>query len=114
MAMILLEKSQNAPIDEIFNVGRGEEVKDIRVFDSVIDSMEEYCRTNQNADLKAKVAAVREPIFQAVRPGEVIHSSVSSEKAKAYMGWRPETTFDKGVYQTVKSYLEERLAMDSK
>ncbi len=69
--------------DAIVNLGRGREISDLAVFDTI-----------------AKVMRFqRKPIYAAFREGEVLRSALDVRQAKKILGWRPKMEFKKGVRQ---------------
>lgn len=45
-----------------------------------------------------------EPIYEKARPGDIRHSSLANEEAKALLGWTPDYDFKAGLQQTVEYY----------
>ncbi|NOY64454.1 MAG: dTDP-glucose 4,6-dehydratase [Nitrospirae bacterium] len=93
---------------EIYNVGAGNERRNIEVVKKVIALMglnEEYIE------------------FVPDRPGHDYRYSIDSEKIKKQLGWAPEVDFEEGIRRTVKWYkenewwwrpLKERLSQESR
>ena len=79
-------KSIKAPSGTIYNVGTGEET-------SVNDTLELF---SQIFDKKIN------PVFQSLRKGEIIKSSVNFQRIKKEFSWRPMYDFKKGIRKTVE------------
>lgn len=45
-----------------------------------------------------------EPVYKKARAGEIRHSSLANEEAKALLGWTPDYDFKAGLKQTVEYY----------
>ncbi|MCX8033046.1 MAG: NAD-dependent epimerase/dehydratase family protein [Thermoleophilia bacterium] len=78
----------NGPSGGIYNLGRGIEVSDLEIFETVRDAV--------GVDI--------EPIFAPVRPGEVNHIALDARKAERELGWRWKVDLVEGVNQTVQYY----------
>ncbi len=77
---------------EVFNLGWGEEIKDIEVFEAVRDAL-----------------GVRvEPRYALKRPGELDRIALDSRKAKRLLGWSPRVSFQQGIPLTT-AYYRKRL-----
>ena len=72
----------------IYNLGRGIEVTDLEVFETV----------------RAAVGSKIEPVFAEVRPGEVEHISLDASKAERELNWRAETELADGIRAAVDYY----------
>jgi UDP-glucose 4-epimerase len=90
--MTVFEKQQKEKVDEAFNVGTSVATQTSDVFKNVLSSMK-----NQTQ--------IKEPKHASLRPGELEKSCLDISKLKK-LGWNPAWTFEKGVSQTVKAYLE--------
>ena len=78
-----------------FNLGWGEEVTDLEVFEAVCTA------------IRSRV----EPIFDLKRPGEIDHISLDATRAKTILGWQPRIEFREGVTRT-GSYWKEKLGVN--
>ncbi|PIR98265.1 MAG: UDP-glucose 4-epimerase [Candidatus Colwellbacteria bacterium CG10_big_fil_rev_8_21_14_0_10_42_22] len=67
--------------NNIFNIGRGVEVSDSQVFETVAKAV------NFN----------EKPKFEPVRSGEVLRISLDAKRAKEELGWEPKINFEEGV-----------------
>ncbi len=75
--VLALRKGSNA----IYNLGHGKGIADREVFSTVA---QHFPRAKQ-------------PLLKPVRAGEVMHTYVSSAKAKRELGWKPKWKFNAGV-----------------
>ena len=73
---------------EVINVGAGSRV-------TVNTLWETFCR----------VAGRRlDPVYSPPRSGDILHSSLSPEKARRELAWQPETSLDKGLEDTLAGF----------
>jgi UDP-glucose 4-epimerase len=70
----------------IVNIGSGIGTSDRQVYDAVA----------------AAVGTKLQPIYTAVRPGEVEHIYLNAARANKILGWKPGVPFPEGVYRTVE------------
>jgi UDP-glucose 4-epimerase len=75
----------------VFNLGRGIEVTDLEVFESVQEAV--------GSDIT--------PLFAAVRPGEVEHIALDASKAERELGWKWKVDLIEGIAEAVKYYRAE-------
>ena len=71
-----------------YNLGRGIEISDLEVFESVREA----------------VGSEIEPAFAPVRPGEVEHIALDASKAERDLGWRWRVDLIDGVTEAVQYY----------
>ena len=83
---------------EILNIGTGIQTPIARVYDQIRAAVGEL------SDHKIETEAKHEPL----RAGEVVHSALDATKARAVLGWEPQTDFASGVRETV-AYLQSEL-----
>ncbi len=76
------------PDGGVYNLGRGIEVTDLEVFESVQEAV--------GSDI--------EPVFADVRPGEVEHIALDASKAERELGWRWKVDLIGGIAQAVDFY----------
>ncbi|MDO8582869.1 MAG: NAD-dependent epimerase/dehydratase family protein [bacterium] len=72
-----LRKGKNATI----NIGWGKQIDDKTVFDEV----------------KKNIRFPHDPLYAEARPGEVYKIALEAKKAFEVIGWKPMTSFEKGV-----------------
>jgi UDP-glucose 4-epimerase len=78
----------NSPVSGTYNLGRGIEVTDLEVFETVRDA----------------VGSTAEPMFAAIRPGEVEHMALNAAKAEQELGWKWRVDMTDGVAEAVTYY----------
>ncbi|NLV72761.1 MAG: NAD-dependent epimerase/dehydratase family protein [Actinobacteria bacterium] len=78
----------NSPGGAIYNLGRGIEVTDLEVFQTVQEA----------------VGSDEQPLFAAVRPGEVQHIALNASKAENELGWRWKVDLIEGISRAVEFY----------
>jgi dTDP-glucose 4,6-dehydratase len=76
---------------EVYNVGSGEEKRNIDVVKAIL-----------------RVLGKPESLIEFVkdRPGHDLRYSLNSEKIRSRLGWRPKSGFDEGIARTVRWYLD--------
>ncbi|MCX8068964.1 MAG: dTDP-glucose 4,6-dehydratase [Thermodesulfovibrionales bacterium] len=85
--MMIIERGK---IGEIYNIGGGNERKNIDVVKTVLDIMK-------------KPHSLIE--FVKDRPGHDFRYSLNSNKINSQIGWRPEIVFENGILDTVNWYI---------
>lgn len=84
-------------VGEKYNVGGGNERRNIDVVRSICNWMDELLpQTRQHADLIS---------FVADRPGHDARYAIDATKLKMELGWKAQETFESGIERTVRWYL---------
>ncbi len=91
-------KLDQAPLDEAYNVSAGIETRDIEVYQAVYSALK-----SQAPELLGPES--REPVFKAVRAGEILKSRLDVSKIKRELNWVARIAFNDGIQSTVKTYL---------
>jgi len=88
---------------ETYNVGGGNELKNIEVVERTCSLLEIHA-----ADRKPDgVSAFRELItFVEDRPGHDVRYAIDASKLQGELGWKPAETFETGMEKTIRWYLE--------
>jgi len=86
---------QKMAIDQGYNVGIQQEIKDQEVYDGVYQSMSKLFPSKKLSE---------KPIYESIRPGEALRSCLLTDKLKKDLGWQAKMSFEEGVKQTVKAY----------
>ena len=81
----------NSPVSGVYNLGRGIEVTDLEVFETV----------------RTAVGLEMTPRFAPVRPGEVEHIALDATKARQELGWTWKVDFAEGVARAVDFYRDQ-------
>ncbi len=85
---IAMTTSNNKCFGESFNIGTGEQVQVLTVFNKIIEILESNIK----------------PIFMEKRIGDVEHSLANIDKANNILGWYPIVSFMDGLNITIKTF----------
>jgi len=85
---------------EKYNVGGGNERTNVEIVDRVCDIVDEVKPGRQSAH--------RLKTFVPDRPGHDRRYAIDASKIRSQLGWKPAHTFETGLRETVKWYLEHR------
>lgn len=88
-------------IGEKYNIGGGEEKRNIEVVNIICEKMAE--KLSKPKDYYKKLI-----IFVKDRPGHDYRYAMCYDKIKRELGWEPEYTFEKGIEKTIDWYLENK------
>jgi dTDP-glucose 4,6-dehydratase len=94
--LAVLEKGR---IGETYNLGGAGERTNLQVVDGICAAIEE---------LRPGTAAHRLKTFVADRPGHDRRYAIDASKIERELGWRPTRSFEDGIRETVRWYLEHR------
>jgi len=81
----------SSPSGGVYNLGRGIEVSDLEVFESVQEAV--------GSDIQ--------PAYAEVRPGEVEHIALNATKAEQELGWKWKVDLIGGVATAVEFYRQQ-------
>jgi len=106
----LLLVLQRGRVGEKYNVGGGGEQSNLEIVDRICDALEELRPAASNAALRrAGVDSYRQlKTFVPDRPGHDRRYAIDASKIRHELGWSPRRSFDAGVRETVRWYLEHR------
>jgi dTDP-glucose 4,6-dehydratase len=90
-AEAVFEIIEKGKIGEIYNVGSGQEKRNIEVVRSILDIL------NKPHDLIT---------FVKDRPGHDFRYSLNTDKIEREIGWKAKITFEEGIEKTVNWYLQ--------
>lgn len=107
----ILEK--NTPGD-VYNIGGDSEHKNLDVVHSICDILEEVFPVEKNPQMMSKKIKKYQDLITFVtdRPGHDRRYAIDSSKIFTETGWKPETTFQTGLFMTIQWYLENRVWVD--
>jgi dTDP-glucose 4,6-dehydratase len=87
-------------IGEKYNVGGGNERTTLEIVDGICDLLDELCpRPTSHRTLKT---------FVPDRPGHDRRYAIDATKIRRELGWTPRHTFEAGLRETVRWYVEHR------
>ena len=106
----ILEVLERGRAGEKYNLGGASERTNVEVVDRICDLIEEERPAAENPQLAARgLASYRElKRFVRDRPGHDWRYAIDSAKAQEDLGWQPRHSFDSGLAETVRWYLENR------
>jgi dTDP-glucose 4,6-dehydratase len=91
-------------IGETYNIGGYNEKKNLEVVESICNILEDLA-----PDKPANIKYYKELItFVSDRPGHDQRYAIDSSKITNDLGWRPNETFETGLYKTVDWYLQNK------
>lgn len=97
-------------IGEVYNIGGFNEQDNLSIVRSIISLVREYTAGNPayRALLSGSPDDVTDDLISYVadRPGHDMRYAIDPEKIVTELGWYPETSFEEGIRETVKWYLD--------
>ncbi|HAT36619.1 MAG TPA: dTDP-glucose 4,6-dehydratase [Rhodospirillaceae bacterium] len=85
---------------EVYNVGGGSERRNLEVVEAICDALDEL---RPEAEHKPHRELIR---FVSDRPGHDFRYAIDGSKLESELGWAPQRTFETGLTETVRWYLE--------
>jgi len=79
---------------DFFNIGTGLGTKTLALYEIIFEALKEL-RPGISEELRI-------PQSQIARPGDLHRSCLSVEKARRFLGWRPEIDLKKGIHKTLE------------
>ena len=95
---------------EQYNIGGGDERTNRAVVEQVCTILEELLPASKNATLKKRGITTYSDLMTFVtdRPGHDRRYAIDATKIRTHLGWRPRYTFEHGLAQTVRWYVDNR------
>ena len=84
---------------EFYNIGSNKNLSNIEICKALIEISKDKIKLGSNIKIH----------FVKDRPGHDLRYALNSNKIKNKLKWRPKTTFKKGLEQTFKWYLENKM-----
>ena len=85
-------------IGEFYNIGSNKNMNNLQVTKELLKNSKKLFKI----DNKVKISFVKD------RPGHDIRYALNSNKIKKELGWKPKTSFSKGIKLTLDWYLKNR------
>ncbi len=83
---------------EFYNIGSNKNLRNLEVVQKLLKISKIYTEVGK----KVKIVFVKD------RPGHDIRYALNSNKIKSKLGWKPKTSFEKGIKLTLKWYLKNK------
>ena len=87
-------------IGETYNIGGRSERSNITIVDTICDILDELTPRKDGISYREQIKFVKD------RPGHDLRYAINCTKIERELGWVPRHTFEDGIYETVKWYLE--------
>ncbi len=88
---------------ETYLIGGNSERTNLEVVQKICDLLDEYVPNTEGSTRRALISFVTD------RPGHDRRYAIDASKIRAELGWSPSMTFDDGLRQTVRWFLENEL-----
>jgi dTDP-glucose 4,6-dehydratase len=94
--------ASNGCIGETYNIGGYNEKTNIEVVEAICSILEDLAPSKP-----ANVSFYKDLItFVSDRPGHDLRYAIDASKITNELGWKPDETFETGLFKTVKWYLD--------
>ena len=87
-------------LGETYNVGGDNEWKNIDIVKLISETLDEMAPSSPHIPHSSLITFVKD------RPGHDMRYAIDASKIKSELGWEPEYTFERGIRETIKWYLE--------
>jgi dTDP-glucose 4,6-dehydratase len=91
-------------VGDKYNIGGGNERTNLAIVDRICDVLDELC----NVDPASTASHRRLKTFVPDRPGHDRRYAIDATKIRRELGWTPRHTFETGLRDTVRWYLDHR------
>ena len=92
---------------EKYNIGGGNERTNLQIVDRLCDALEELLPSSSNPALNGRTYRDLKS-FVPDRPGHDRRYAIDASKIARELGWKPRRTFEEGLRDTARWYLEHR------
>lgn len=87
---------------ETYNIGGKNEIKNIDLVNRICNIMDEMIPSKKLESYKDLISYVED------RPGHDVRYAINSNKIENDLGWTPKYNFEKGLFETIKWYLDNK------
>jgi UDP-N-acetylglucosamine 4-epimerase len=81
-------------LNQAYNIACGDQITLLQLFDMLKQNLQRF---------DAAIAGI-EPVFGAIRPGDIPHSLADISKARRYLNYDPEWNVEQGIAQAAEWY----------
>lgn len=106
-AALLLVLAKGRP-GEKYNIGGGNERTNLQIVDRLCEVLEDILPAASNRALSDGSSYQSLKTFVKDRPGHDRRYAIDASKIREELGWRPRRTFEEGLRETARWYLEHR------
>jgi len=103
--LLVLAKGRSG---EKYNIGGRNERTNLQIVDRLCEVLEEIRPAKSNPALKDATSYQALKTFVKDRPGHDRRYAIDAEKIREELGWQPRRTFEEGLRETARWYLEHR------
>src|SRR2546422_1313138 len=93
---------------EKYNIGGGNQRTNLEIVDRICEALEELRPAASNRALKGAASYRALRSFVPDRPGHDRRYAIDASKIARELGWRPHRTFENGLRETARWYLDHR------
>ena len=93
---------QNGILGETYNIGGRVEVSNLKIVETICDSLDEIHPSISGKSYRELIAFVRD------RPGHDFRYSIDSSKIEKALNWIPNESFETGIRKTIQWYLDHQ------
>ncbi len=93
---------KNGKTGETYNVGGNSEMENLKLVEMICDILDETNRLNDNRSRRDLIRFVQD------RPGHDRRYAIDFTKLNQELNWRPEASFETGIRETIKWYMDNR------
>jgi dTDP-glucose 4,6-dehydratase len=104
----LLLALRKGRLGEKYNIGGGGERTNLEVVDRLCASLDELLPSSGNPALKGAPSYGSLKTMVPDRPGHDRRYAIDASKIRRELGWQPRHSFETGLFETVRWYLEHR------
>ena len=104
----LLLALRNGQAGEKYNIGGGGERTNLEVVDRLCASLDDLLPSSSNPAMKGASSYRSLKMMVPDRPGHDRRYAIDASKIRRELGWEPRHSFESGLHETVRWYLEHR------